>query len=148
MDFTFTDEQNMLREMVRKFVDNELKPIADKIDEEEKIPRELIDKLAELGFLGISFPVEYGGAGMGEMGYCIMQEEIGRGCASTATFIGAHQSIGASGINMFGTEEQKKKYLVPLAEGKKIAAYALTEPNAGSDAYTSETIAEEKKDHK
>ena len=147
MDFTFTDEQNMLREMVRKFVDNELKPIADKIDEEEKIPRELIDKLAELGFLGISFPVEYGGAGMGEMGYCIMQEEIGRGCASTATFIGAHQSIGASGINMFGTEEQKKKYLVPLAEGKKIAAYALTEPNAGSDAYTSETIAEEKKDH-
>ena len=147
MDFTFTDEQKMLREMVRKFVDNELKPIAEKIDEEEKIPRALIDKLAELGFLGISFPVEYGGAGMGEMGYCIMQEEIGRGCASTATFIGAHQSIGASGINMFGTEEQKKKYLVPLAEGKKIAAYALTETNAGSDAYTSETIAEEKDDH-
>ncbi|MCK4350256.1 MAG: acyl-CoA dehydrogenase family protein, partial [Candidatus Krumholzibacteria bacterium] len=147
MDFTFTDEQKMLREMVRKFVDNELKPIAEKIDEEEKMPRDLIDKLAELGFLGISFPVEYGGAGMGEMGYCIMQEEIGRGCASTATFIGAHQSIGASGINMFGTEEQKKKYLVPLAEGKKIAAYALTEPNAGSDAYKSETIAEEKDDH-
>ncbi len=147
MDFKFTDEQKMLREMVRKFVDNELKPIAEKIDEEEKIPRELIDKMAELGFLGISFPVEYGGAGMGEMGYCIMQEEIGRGCASTATFIGAHQSIGASGIHMFGTEEQKKKYLVPLAEGKKIGAYALTEPNAGSDAFASETIAEERKDH-
>jgi len=147
MDFTFTDEQKMLREMVRKFVDKELKPIAEKIDEEEKIPRELIDKMAELGFLGISFPVEYGGAGMGEMGYCIMQEEIGRGCASTATFIGAHQSIGASGIHMFGTEEQKKKYLVPLAEGRKIGAYALTEPNAGSDAFASETIAEEKDDH-
>jgi alkylation response protein AidB-like acyl-CoA dehydrogenase len=147
MDFTFTDEQKMLREMVRKFVDNELKPIAEKIDEEEKIPRELIAKMAELGFLGISFPVEYGGAGMGELGYCIMQEEIGRGCASTATFIGAHQSIGASGIHMFGTEEQKKKYLVPLAEGKKIGAYALTEPNAGSDAFASETVAEEKDDH-
>jgi alkylation response protein AidB-like acyl-CoA dehydrogenase len=147
MDFNFTDEQKMLREMVRKFVDNELKPIAEKIDEEEKIPRELIDKMAELGFLGISFPVEYGGAGMGEMGYCIMQEEIGRGCASTATFIGAHQSIGASGIHMFGTEEQKKKYLVPLAEGKKIGAYALTEPNAGSDAFATETVAEEKDDH-
>jgi alkylation response protein AidB-like acyl-CoA dehydrogenase len=147
MDWTFTDEQKMLREMVRKFVDNELKPIAEKIDEEEKIPRELIAKMAELGFLGIAFPVEYGGAGMGEMGYCIMQEEIGRGCASTATFIGAHQSIGASGIHMFGTEEQKKKYLVPLAEGRMIGAYALTEPNAGSDAFASETIAEEKDDH-
>ena len=147
MDWTFTDEQKMLREMVRKFVDNELKPIAEKIDEEEKIPRDLISKMAELGFLGISFPVEYGGAGMGEMGYCIMQEEIGRGCASTATFIGAHQSIGASGIYMFGSEEQKKKYLVPLAEGKMIGAYALTEPNAGSDAFASETVAEEKEDH-
>ena len=147
MDWTFTDEQKMLRDMVRKFVDNELKPIAEKIDEEEKIPRDLISKMAELGFLGISFPVEYGGAGMGEMGYCIMQEEIGRGCASTATFIGAHQSIGASGIYMFGSEEQKKKYLVPLAEGKMIGAYALTEPNAGSDAFASETVAEEKEDH-
>ena len=147
MEWTFTDEQKMLKEMVRKFVDNELKPIAEKIDEEEKIPRDLIAKMAELGFLGIAFPVEYGGAGMGEMGYCIMQEEIGRGCASTATFIGAHQSIGASGIYMFGTEEQKKKYLVPLAEGKMIGAYALTEPNAGSDAFATETIAEEKDDH-
>jgi alkylation response protein AidB-like acyl-CoA dehydrogenase len=147
MDWTFTDEQKMLREMVRKFVDNELKPIAEKIDEEEKIPRDLIAKMAELGFLGISFPVEYGGAGMGETGYCIMQEEIGRGCASTATFIGAHQSIGASGIYMFGTEEQKQKYLVPLAEGRMIGAYALTEPNAGSDAFATETTAEEKKDH-
>ncbi len=147
MDWTFTDEQKMLRDMVKKFVDNELKPIAGQIDEEEKIPRELIDKMAELGLLGIAFPPEYGGAGMGEMGYCIMQEEIGRGCASTATFIGAHQSIGASGIYLFGTEEQKKKYLVPLAEGKKIGAYALTEPNAGSDAFSPETVAEEKEDH-
>lgn len=147
MDWTFTDEQKMLRDMVRKFVDKELKPIAGKIDEEKKIPRGLIDKMAELGFLGISFPPEYGGAGMGEIGYCIMQEEIGRGCASTATFIGAHQSIGSSGIYMFGSEEQKQKYLIPLAEGKKIAGYALTESNAGSDAFSSETTAEEKDDH-
>jgi alkylation response protein AidB-like acyl-CoA dehydrogenase len=147
MDFTFNDEQKMLRDMVRKFVNNELKPIAEKIDREKKIPRELIDKMGELGFFGISFPPEYGGAGMGEMGYCIMQEEIGRGCASTATMIGAHQSIGAYGIYQFGTEEQKQKYLVPCAEGKKIAAYALTEPNAGSDAFVSSTIAEEKDDH-
>jgi alkylation response protein AidB-like acyl-CoA dehydrogenase len=147
MEWTFTDEQKMLREMVSKFVEKELKPAAEKIDKEKKIPRELIDKIAELGFLGISFPPEYGGAGMGEIGYCIMQEEIGRGCASTATFIGAHQSIGASGIYLFGTEEQKQKYLVPLAEGKKIGAYALTEPNAGSDAFNSETMVREADDH-
>lgn len=147
MDWTFTEEQQMLREMVRKFVSNEIKPIADKIDEEEKIPRELIRKIAELGLLGVSFPPEYGGAGMGEIGYCIVQEEIGRGCSSTATFIGAHQSIGSSGIYMFGTEEQKKRYLVPLAEGRKIAAFALTEPNAGSDAFNCETTAEERNGH-
>ncbi|MDD3642906.1 MAG: acyl-CoA dehydrogenase family protein, partial [Candidatus Krumholzibacteria bacterium] len=130
-----------------KFVNNGLKPIAAKIDEEHRIPKEIIRQCAELGFLGISFPPEYGGAGMGETGYCIMQEEIGRGCASTATFIGAHQSIGASGIYMFGTEEQKRKYLVPLAEGRLIAAYALTEPNAGSDAFAPETTAEDRGDH-
>ena len=147
MDFLFTDEQNMLREMVRKFVDKELRPAAEKIDEEERIPRELIDTIGKLGLLGVSFPEEYGGAGMGELGYCIVQEEIGRGCASTAAFIGAHQSIGASGIYLFGTEEQKKKYLVPLAEGKKIAAYALTEANAGSDAFNCESTVVEKDDH-
>lgn len=147
MDWTFTDEQKMLRDMVRKFVNNELKPMAQKIDEEKSIPRELIDKIAQLGLLGVAFPPEYGGAGMGEIGYCIMQEEIGRGCASTATMIGAHQSIGASGIYMFGTEEQKQKYLVPLCEGSKIGAYALTEANAGSDAFNSETIAEDRGDH-
>ncbi|UCF06893.1 MAG: acyl-CoA dehydrogenase family protein [bacterium] len=147
MDFTFTDEQNMLREMVKKFVNNEVKPIAERIDREERIPRDLIDKIGELGLLGVSFPEEYGGAGMGEIGYCIVQEEIGRGCASTATFIGAHQSIGAASIYMFGTEEQKQKYLVPLAQGTKIGAYALTEPNAGSDAFACETLAEEKDDH-
>jgi len=147
MDWTFTDEQKMLRDMVRKFVDKELKPLAEKIDQEEKIPRELIAKIGELGLLGVSFPPEYGGAGMGETGYCIVQDEIGRGCSSTATFIGAHQSIGSSGIYLFGTEEQKQKYLVPLAEGRKIAAFALTEPNAGSDAFNCETVVEEKGDH-
>jgi alkylation response protein AidB-like acyl-CoA dehydrogenase len=93
------------------------------------------------------FPPEYGGSGMGETGYCIVQEEIGRGCASTATFIGAHQSIGSSGIYLFGTEEQKQKYLVPLAEGRRIAAFALTESNAGSDAFNSESTVEDKGDH-
>jgi alkylation response protein AidB-like acyl-CoA dehydrogenase len=147
MDFTFTEEQVMIRDMVRKFTENEIKPRAKEIDDNGKIPREMIDKMAELGFLGISFPEKYGGSGFGEMGYCIMQDEISRGCASTATFIGAHQSIGSAGIYLFGTEEQKEKYLVPLATGKKIGAFALTEPEAGSDAVRIKTVARDEGDH-
>ncbi|MFN2431719.1 MAG: acyl-CoA dehydrogenase family protein [Gemmatimonadota bacterium] len=141
MDFTFTDEQTELRHTVKRFVDAELRPIADAIDKNHAIPRELIDKMAELGFLGVAFPEEYDGAGMGEMGYCIMQEEISRACASTATFIGAHQSIGAMAIHLFGTPEQKARYLKPMARGEKIGAYALTEPESGSDAQNMRTTA-------
>jgi len=147
MDFTFTEEQVMLRDMVKKFTEKEIKPIAAEIDDKGSIPRELINKMAELGFLGIAFPEEYGGSGFGEMGYCIMQAEISRGCSSTATFIGAHHSIGSTGIYLFGTEEQKQKYLVPLAKGEKIGAFALTEPEAGSDAVRIRTIAKEVGDH-
>ena len=141
IDFTLTEEQNMLREMTRDFVNNEIKPIASKIDSDEKIPRELINKMAELGFLGVSFPEEYGGGGFGEVGYCLMQEEIARGCMSTATFIGAHQSIGSNAIYVGGTEEQKQKYLVPLAKGEKIGAFCLTEAQAGSDSFNVKTRA-------
>ena len=147
MDFTFTEEQVMLRDMVKKFTEKEIKPLAAEIDEKSKIPRELIDKMAELGFLGIAFPEKYGGSGFGEMGYCIMQDEISRGCSSTATFIGAHHSIGSTGIYLFGTEEQKQKYLVPLASGEKIGAFALTEPEAGSDAVRIRSIAKDAGDH-
>jgi len=141
-EFKFTEEQELLRQTFREFVNKEIKPIAAKIDQEEKIPRELIEKLAEIGALGISFPEEYGGGGFGEVGYCIMQEEIARGCMSTATFIGAHQSIGANAIYLGGNEEQKKKYLVPLAKGEKIGAFCLTEPQAGSDSFNVKTKAE------
>ena len=125
-EFGFTEEQQMLREMVKDFTNNEIKPISAQIDEEAKIPESLIKQLGELGVLGISFPEEYGGGGFGEVGYCISQEEIARGCMSTATMIGAHQSIGANVIYLGGTEEQKKKYLTPLANGEKIAAFCLT----------------------
>jgi alkylation response protein AidB-like acyl-CoA dehydrogenase len=141
-EFKFTEEQNMLREMVRDFTNNEIKPIASKIDLEGKIPEDLIKKMAEIGLLGISFPEEYGGSGFGEVGYCLMQEEIGRGCMSTATFIGAHQSIGANTIYLGGNEEQKKKFLVPLAQGEKIAAFGLTEAQAGSDSFHLKTKAD------
>jgi len=97
----------------------------------KKFLKELIKKLGELGFLGVVFPEEYGGGGFGEVGYCLMQEEIARGCMSTATFIGAHQSIGSNVIFLGGTEDQKQKYLVPLAKGEKIGAFCLTEAQAG-----------------
>jgi alkylation response protein AidB-like acyl-CoA dehydrogenase len=140
-EFTLTEEQQMLRDMTRDFVNNEIKPIASKIDSDEKIPKELINKMAELGFLGVSFPEEYGGGGFGEVGYCLMQEEIARGCMSTATLIGAHQSIGANVIYISGNEEQKQKYLVPLAKGEKIGAFCLTEASAGSDSFNVKTTA-------
>ena len=105
------------------------------------IPTELIRKIADIGFLGASFPQEYGGGGFGEVGYCVMQEEMGRGCLSTSTFIGAHQSIGANAIYIGGSEELKKKYLVPLAEGKYIGGFALTEATAGSDSFNLRTQA-------
>lgn len=141
LDLELTEEQKMLRQMVREFTNSEIKPIARQIDEEERIPPELIQKLGALGLLGAAFPPEYGGGGFGEVGYCLMQEEISRGCLSTATFIGAHQSIGANAIYIGGTEEQKKKYLVPLAEGKMIGAFALTEALAGSDSFNLRTRA-------
>jgi len=140
-EFAITEEQKMLREMVRDFVNAEIKPVAHKIDEEERIPPELIRKIADLGLLGEAFPQEYGGGGFGEMGYCLAAEEIARGCMSTATFIGAHQSIGANAIYLGGSEALKKKYLVPLAEGKMIGAFALTEVLAGSDSFNLRTKA-------
>lgn len=140
-EFELTEEQKMLREMVRDFTNSEIKPIARRIDEEEKVPRELINKLGELGFMGAVFPTEYGGGGFGEVGYCLLQEEIGRGCLSTSTFLGAHQSIGANAIYIGGSEYLKKKYLTPLAEGKMIGAFALTEALAGSDSFNLRTRA-------
>lgn len=141
IDFAFTEEQNMLREMVRDFANNELKPIASKIDEEGAIPEDIIRKLAELGILGAPFPEEYGGSGVGEIGYCIIQEELSRACLSTATVVGAHVSIGTNAIYIGGTEEQKKKWLPQLTSGEKLAAFALTESEAGSDAFNLKTKA-------
>lgn len=140
-ELKFTEEQEMLRQMVKEFTNNEIKPIAAKIDIEERIPPELIKKIGELGLLGTAIPTEYGGGGFGEVGYCIMQEEISRGCLSTSTFIGAHQSIGTNTIYIGGSEELKRKYLPPLAEGKMIAAFGLTESKAGSDSFNIRTKA-------
>jgi alkylation response protein AidB-like acyl-CoA dehydrogenase len=142
IDFTFTEEQRMLRDVARKFTDDVVRPRAAQIDEEEEAPMDIIRQAGELGFLGVAFPPEYGGGGFGEVGYCLMLEEIARGCNSTAVIIGGHQSLGAMAIYLGGTEEQKQKYLRPLAEGKKLATFALTEPGAGSDAGSLRTSAQ------
>ncbi|MFI5251315.1 MAG: acyl-CoA dehydrogenase family protein [Bacteroidota bacterium] len=141
IDFTFTEEQKMLREMVRKFTDAEIRPRAAAIDEKEDVPLDIIRKAAELGFLGIVFPEKYGGGGFGETGYCVLMEEIARGCNSTAVTIGGHESLGAMAIYLAGNEAQKEKYLIPLAAGEKLGAFALTEPGAGSDAAAIKTSA-------
>lgn len=134
MDFRLPEEIEMLRDMAKKFTDQEIRPLADRIEREEKIPEELIKKLGETGLLGVLIPPEYGGGGFGELGYCAMQEEISQGCASTATFLGAHLSIGSQTIILFGSEDTKKKYLPGLAKGELIAAYSLSEAGSGSDA--------------
>ena len=146
MNFTFSEDLLVLKNLAKEFTNKEIKPIAQKIDEEENIPRELIKKIAEVGFFGTSFPEEYGGGGFGKIGYCVMMEEIARGCSSTATMVGAHQSIGTNAIYVGGSEELKKKYLPKLCSGEMIASFALTEPEAGSDTFNLKTEAKKKGD--
>lgn len=147
MDFTFSREYELFRRMVREFTEKEIRPLASRIDREHRVPFETIEKAAGLGLMGVPFSQEYGGMGGGEIGYCILMEEVNRACASTATVIGAHTGIGAMAIYLDGTEEQKEKYLRPLAQGDKIGAFALTEPQAGSDAAAIKTTAIRDGDH-
>lgn len=135
------EEMQMLRDMVREFADTEIRPLATSIDKNEFIPKELINKLGEVGLLGSAFPEKYGGGGFGDYGFCIAQEEVTRACGSTAALIGAHQSIGTNAIYLGGSEKLKEKYMFDLTSGKKIAAFALTEPEAGSDAFNLQTSA-------
>jgi len=141
MDFTISPEHVALRRMIREFAETEIAPIAAEIDRDHKVPFETMQKLGEIGLLGVCFPQEYGGMGAGEMGYCILMEELNRVCTSTGTNVGAHIGIGAMAIHLDGTPEQKEKYLTPLARGEKIAAFGLTESGAGSDAASVRTRA-------
>lgn len=147
MDFSLPKEYQLFRRMVREFTEHEIRPLAPVIDREHRVPFETLARLAQLGLMGVPFPQKYGGMGGGELGYCILMEEVNRVCTSTATIIGAHTGIGAMAIYLDGTEEQKQKYLRPLAQGKKIAAFALTEPGAGSDAVAIKTTAVRSGDH-
>ncbi len=141
MDFQLTEEQRMIREMVRDFAESEIMPIAAKIDQEGQFPLDTFRKMGELGILGLPWPEEYGGAGADTVSYAIATEEISRACGSHGLSYAAHISLGSSPIYLFGTEEQKRKYLAPLARGEAIGAMGLTEPEAGSDAGSTKTTA-------
>ncbi|WP_216828724.1 acyl-CoA dehydrogenase [Alkalihalobacterium elongatum] len=141
MNFQLTDEQQMIKKMVRDFAENEVGPTAHERDEEERFDRELFDKMAELGLTGIPWPEEYGGIGADYLSYCIAVEELSRVDASMGTTLSAHTSLAGWPVYKFGTEEQKQKYLRQMAEGKKIGAYGLTEPGSGSDAAAMKTTA-------
>lgn len=140
-------EQLMLQKMVREFAENEVKPIAAQIDETCEFPVENVRKMAELGLLGIPFPEKWGGAGMGELAYCLAVEELAKVCASHSITVAAHTSIGTEPIVLFGNDEQKEKYLKPLARGEVLGAFALTESGAGSDVSGVSTTAVLSGDH-
>ncbi len=141
MDFTFTEEQKQLRKSVREFAEGEIAPHVMEWDESSHFPKEILPKLAEMGFMGVIFPEEYGGAGLGYIEYATVVEELARVDGSVGLFVAAHNSLCSNHIYKFGTEEQKKKYLVPLAQGEKLGAWGLTEPEAGSDAGGTRTMA-------
>lgn len=141
MNFSFSKEQLLLRQMLREFSLNEVEPIAAEIDEEERFPVETVEKMKKIGMMGIPFAKQYGGAGGNYLEYAMAVEELSRVCGTTGVILSAHTSLGSGPINEFGTEEQKQKYLVPLANGIHLGAFGLTEPNAGTDAAGQQTTA-------
>ena len=141
MDFHLSKEQEMVRKMYREFAETEVKPLAEEIDEEERFPMETVEKMAKLGMMGIYFPKEYGGAGGDVLSYAMCVEELAKVCGTTAVIVSAHTSLCCAPIFEHGTEEQKKKYLPDLCSGKKIGAFGLTEPGAGTDASRQQTTA-------
>jgi alkylation response protein AidB-like acyl-CoA dehydrogenase len=142
MDFELTEEQKMIQEMCRRFADNEIKPVAARLDETHEHPSDLCRKMGELGLMGIAIPEEYGGAGMDYVSYMVAMIEISKACASTGVIMSVNNSLYCYPIHTFGTHEQKVKYLTPVASGKAIGCYALTEAGAGSDPASMRTTAE------
>jgi len=141
MVFDLTEEQRMIQDTAREFARKEVLPKAAELDENSRFPEELIRQMAELGFMGIAVPEEYGGAGMDNVCYAIAMEEISRACASTGVIMSVNNSLACDPILKFGSEEIKQEYLVPMASGKKLGCFGLTEPGAGSDAGSQKTTA-------
>ncbi|HIB68218.1 MAG TPA: acyl-CoA dehydrogenase, partial [Phycisphaerales bacterium] len=147
MSFDLSEDHQMVKDMVKKLADEEIAPRAAHYDETREFPWENCKKLAELGLMGVTVPEEYGGAGMDTLAYVTVIEELSRACASTGVVAAVQNSLATFPLLKFGTEELKKKYLPQLASGEKIGAYALTEPNAGSDAASLKTTCRLEGDH-
>lgn len=143
MNFDLTSEQEMILKTIREFADEEVAPGALERDQKKQFPVDIFKKMAELGLMGLPFPEEYGGAGADTISFAIVTEELSRACASTGITYSAHISLGGAPLYLFGTEEQKQKYLVPICTGESLGAFGLTEPNAGSDAGGTRTTAVE-----
>ena len=143
MDFTLPKEHEMARQLFKDFAEKEVKPLAQEIDEEHRFPRETVEKMAKYGFMGIPVPKEYGGQGCDTLTYAMCVEELSKVCGTTGVIVSAHTSLCIDPILTFGTEEQKQKYVVPLAKGEKLGAFGLTEPGAGTDAQGQQTKAVE-----
>ena len=141
MDFNLSREHQLIRKMMAEFTENEVKPIAAETDEKTLYPRENIEKLFDLGVMGMCVPKEYGGAGADPLASAICIEELSKACASTGDIVATHNGLCCDPILTHGTEEQKKKYLPMLTTGHKVGAFCLTEPNAGSDASKGQTEA-------
>ena len=143
MDFTLDKKHEMARQLFKDFAEKEVKPLAQEIDEEHRFPRETVEKMAKYGFMGIPVPKEYGGQGCDTLTYAMCVEELSKVCGTTGVIVSAHTSLCIDPILTFGTEEQKQKYVVPLAKGEKLGAFGLTEPGAGTDAQGQQTKAVE-----
>ena len=141
MNFELTEEQSMLQAMARDFAQKEVLPKAAEIDKNHRHPKELVARMAELGLMGVAIPEEYGGSGMDHVGYVLAMEEINRACASTGVIMSVNNSLVCDPILRYGTEEQKRTFLTPLASGKKLGCFGLSEPEAGSDAAAQKTTA-------
>jgi len=136
VDFDLPEELLLLKRTVREFVEGRLQPLEKQIEDDDKIPDAILKEMGALGFFGLPFPEEYGGAGAGDLGYCVALEEFGRTSAAFSNLIGAHTSIGSMSIYLGGTEAQKKRYLPDLTAGRKIAAFSITEPSSGSSVHS------------
>ena len=141
MDFSLDKKHEMARTLFREFAENEVKPLAQEVDETEKFPRGTVEKMQKIGFMGIPIPKEYGGQGCDPLTYIMCVEELSKVCGTTGVIVSAHTSLCCDPIMTYGTEEQKQKYLAPLAKGEKLGAFALTEPGAGTDAQGCQTKA-------
>src|SRR5919109_3406366 len=147
MDFDLSDEQREIQRLARDFADQEVRPVAEELDREKRFPYEIVEKLGGLGLMGIPYPEEYGGGGADTLSYAIAIEELSRVDSSVAITVAAHTSLGTWPIYLFGTDEQKERWLPDLASGRRLAAFGLTEPDAGSDAGATRTRAELRDGH-